>query len=213
MNYNETWAEVVKSSSFRTLFAIAAERRLQIQQMNIVTTFLYELLNENVYVSQPTGFIENPELICHLLKVLYDLKQSSRVWYGVLHSYLKKLDFNTTESDHSVFVSKDKKYYIAVYVNDLLLFDLDIKYINHIKARLNQRFEMTDLDPAQHYLSIEVVREDDSILLRQTTYLKKILERFDMDKCSSVSSPMKPGLANVLVPTKKGQQASDDTLY
>ena len=166
MNYNEIWIEIVKSFSFRILFAIATERRLQIQQMNIVTIFLYELLNENVYVSQSIDFIENSELICHLLKVLYDLKQSSRVWYEVLHFYLKKFDFNIIEFDHSIFVSKNKKYYIVVYVIDLLLFDLDIKYINHIKTRLNQRFEMIDLDFAQHYLSIEMIRKDNSIFLR-----------------------------------------------
>ena len=69
----------MKSFSFRTLFAIVAERRLQIQQMNIVIAFLYELLSENVFVNQSIDFIENSELICHLLKILYDLKQSSRV--------------------------------------------------------------------------------------------------------------------------------------
>ena len=126
---------------------------------------------------------------------------------------MKKLDFDTIEFDHNVFVSKDKKYYIAVYVNDLLLFDFDIKYINSIKTRLNQRFEMIDLDFAQHYLSIEIVREDDFILLRQTTYLKKILKRFDMNKCSSVNSSMKLELANVLISIKKDQQISDDILY
>ena len=98
-------------------------------------------------------------------------------------------------------------------MNDLLLFDLDIKYINHIKIRLNQRFEMIDLDFAQHYLNIEMIRKDDSIFLRQTTYLKKILKRFDMNKCSLVSSSMKFELANVLISIKKDQQVSDDTLY
>ena len=213
INYNEIWIEIVKFFSFRILFAIAAERRLQIQQMNIVTVFLYELLNENVYVSQSIDFIENFELICHFLKTLYGFKQSSRVWYEVLHFYLKKLDFDTTEFDHNVFVSKDKKYYIAVYVNDLLLFDLDIKYINFIKIKLNKRFEMIDLDFAQHYLNIEMIRENDFILLRQTTYLKKILKRFDMNKCSFVSSSMKFELVNVLIFIKEGQQINDDILY
>lgn len=213
VDYNETWAGVVKSASFRTLFGIAAERRLRIQQMDIVTAFLYGLLDEDVYVSQPTGFIENPELVCHLLKALYGLKQAPRVWYGVLHAYLKELGFQYTESDHSVFVSKDKLYYIAVYVDDLLLFGPDTKIINSIKDKLKKRFEMTDLGDAQHYLGVEIIRENDSILLRQTTYLTKVLERFGMDKCSTVASPMEPGLANVLVPTKDGQQADEDTLY
>ena len=62
----------MKFFSFRIFFAIVAKRRLQIQQMNIVIAFLYKLLNENVFVSQSIDFIENLELICHLLKILYD---------------------------------------------------------------------------------------------------------------------------------------------
>ena len=126
---------------------------------------------------------------------------------------MKKFDFDIIEFDHNVFVSKNKKYYIVVYVNDLLLFDLDIKYINFIKIRLNQRFEMIDLDFAQHYLNIEIIKEDDFIILRQTTYLKKVLKRFDMNKCFSVNSSMKFELANVLISIKKNQRISDDILY
>ena len=203
VNYNEIWIEIVKFFSFRILFAIATKRRLQIQQMNIVIIFLYELLNENIYVNQFIDFIENFELICHFLKTLYDFKQSSRVWYEVLHFYLKKLDFDIIKFDYSVFVSKNKKYYIVVYVYDLFLFDFDIKYINFIKIRLNKHFEMIDFDFAQHYLNIEMIKEDDFILLRQTTYLKKILKRFDMNKCSFVNSSMKFEFVNVLILIKK----------
>ena len=79
VDYYETWAEIVKSMFFRTLFAIVAVRRLHAEQMNIVIAFLYELLDEIIYVTQSNGFIEDSELICRLIKALYKLKQSSRV--------------------------------------------------------------------------------------------------------------------------------------
>ena len=126
---------------------------------------------------------------------------------------MKKLDFDIIEFDYNVFVSKNKKYYIAVYVNDLFLFDFDIKYINFIKIRLNKRFEMIDFDFAQHYLNIEMIKKNDFIFLRQTTYLKKILKRFDMNKCLSVNSLMKFEFVNVLIFIKKNQQINDDILY
>ena len=124
-----------------------------------------------------------------------------------------KFDFDIIEFDHNVFVSKNKKYYIVVYVKDLFLFDFDIKYINFIKIRLNQRFEMIDFDFAQHYLNIEIIRKDDFISLRQTTYLKKILKRFNMNKCFFVSSSIKFELVNVLISIKKNQQINNDILY
>ena len=52
---------------------------MKVEQMNIVIAFLYELLDEDVYVTQLDDFIEDLELVCHLLKTLYDLKQTSRV--------------------------------------------------------------------------------------------------------------------------------------
>ena len=213
MDYTHTWAGVVKSPSYRTLFAIAAERRLHAEQMDIVTAFLYGLVDELIYVTQPEGFIKDPDLVCQLIKALYDLKQAPRVWYGVIKAFLKELGFNSCESDHSVFVSKDKKTFIAVYVDDLLIFCANMSYIRVIKGKLAARFKMTDLGPAQHYLGIEVIRTGNSILLRQRTYLIKVLERFGMDKCKPVGSPMDPGLANVMMPATDGQQAHPDTIH
>ena len=45
VDYNKTWAGVVKPSSFHSLFAIAAERGLHMEQMDVVTAFIYGFLN------------------------------------------------------------------------------------------------------------------------------------------------------------------------
>ena len=74
VDYYETWAEVVKSVFFRILFAIAATRRLHAEQMNIIIVFFYELFDEIIYVTQSNEFIEDFELICRLIKALYELK-------------------------------------------------------------------------------------------------------------------------------------------
>ncbi len=55
---------------------------------------------------------------------------------------------------------------------------------------------MTDLGEISHYLGMEVDVETEKILLRQTTYIKKILERFQMTDCKPSSIPMNPGVAN-----------------
>ena len=79
VDFNSIWAKVVKSILFRTLFIIATARNLHILQLNIVTIFLYDQLDEDIYVSQSDDFIENFTLVCHLRKTLYNLKQTSRV--------------------------------------------------------------------------------------------------------------------------------------
>ena len=79
VDFSSIWVEVVKSISFRTLFVIATARNLHILQLNIVTIFLYDQLDEDIYVNQSDDFIENLTLVYHLRKILYDLKQTSRV--------------------------------------------------------------------------------------------------------------------------------------
>ena len=60
---------------------------------------------------------------------------------------------------------------------------------------------MTDLGDISHYLGMEVdYILGDKITLRQSTYLKKVLDRFDMTDCKPASLPMNPGVANSLQP-------------
>ena len=102
-----------------------------------------------------------------------------------------------------MFVSNDKKQYIAIYVDDLLLFGADIPRLEFIQKQLSDRFKMTDLGDVSHYLGMEVdVDVGKSITIRQTTYLK-VLERFGMTDCKPSSIPMDPGVASSLLPSEQ----------
>ena len=98
-----------------------------------------------------------------------------------------------------MFVNKNKKIYIVVYVNDLLIVNENINYINEIKSKLNDRFKMHDLRSAQHYLNIEIVCDDNIILFYQIIYLKKMLKRFRMKNCKSVNLSMKFDLTIIIM--------------
>ena len=126
---------------------------------------------------------------------------------------MKKFDLVIFEANHSVFISKNDKIYVIVYVDDLLIINDFMNFIDFMKQKLDRRFKMTDLNFAQHYLDIEVVRNDDSILLRQIIYLRKVLKRFDMNKCKIVDFLMNSNLANVMMFAKKEQQTHSDILY
>ena len=78
-DYFETYAPVARLTSIRILLAIAARHRLQAHQMDVKTAFLYGDLNEEIYMDQPDGYIDDPALVCRLRKSLYGLKQAPRV--------------------------------------------------------------------------------------------------------------------------------------
>ncbi len=79
IDYTETYAPVARFNSIRVILAIAAERDMELHQMDVKTAFLYGELKETVYMDQPEGYIvKNPNLVCRLKKSLYGLKQSPK---------------------------------------------------------------------------------------------------------------------------------------
>ena len=124
----------------------------------------YKLLDKIIYVIQSNEFIEDSKPIFRVIKAFYKLKQSSRMWYEVIKSFLKSLNFELINSENSVFVSKNKKIYIAVYINNFLIVDENMNYINEINSKLSDRIKIHDLKSVQHYLSIEIVRDNNNIL-------------------------------------------------
>ncbi len=169
--------------------------------MDVIIFFLYRLLDEEIYIMQPTIFEDGTTRVCFLKKALYGLKQAPRVWYQTLLDFLRKLDFHKTKADHGLFVSAEKTMFIAIYVDNLLLFGVDIDpCINDVMQNLWDRFRMTDLDNVLHYLGIEVDvnLNKKTITFRQSTYLKKILGRYGMGDCRLAKISISPKVANSL---------------
>ena len=213
VNYIDTWAKIVKFFFFRTLFVIAAKKRLHAHQMNVIIIFLYDFIDIEIYVIQFDEFVVNSKLICHLIKTLYDLKQTFKMWYEIIRDFLKFLKFESTNENANVFVFKNKKIYIAIYVNDFFIIEFNINFINNLKKQFNQRFKMIDLKSTQYYLNIEIIRKNDNIFLRQIIYLTKMLKRFNMINCKIVTSSMKSKLINNILLFSFDYKIDVDILY
>lgn len=192
LDFYETFASVVKPMSYKALFALAAALDLEIEQMDVKTAFLYGTIAEEIYVEQPTGMEDGTSRVCKLLKALYGLKQAPRVWYDTLTAFLSDLGFKPLSADLSVFVRDH--VFIAVYVDDLLIFGPMKKEIQEIKDRLSERFKMTDVGPVAYYLGIEVTRDrpNRTIYLSQAGYIEKVIRDFDLSGLSPVKTPMDP---------------------
>jgi hypothetical protein len=112
INYKETFAPVVKFTSLRIMFAVAAHFGLTIYQMDVVTAFLNADLEEDIYMpSQPPGLppkldAHGDEMVLCLHKSIYSLKQASRQWYRLIYSIFKSLGFTRLQSDHSIYLCR-----------------------------------------------------------------------------------------------------------
>ena len=84
LDFIDIFVFVVKSMFWKVIRTVFAKRDYQIRQMNLIIAFLYEFLDEKMYVRQSTRMKDETNKVCLLKKTLYDLKQFSRVWYQIL---------------------------------------------------------------------------------------------------------------------------------
>ena len=108
MDYIKIFAAVVKPMSYKSLFVVRVKCSYRIYYINVVISFLYNFLNEVIYVKQPHFFILKLSIVCKLIKALYKLKQIPHVWYKTLVKFFKKLGFIQLKLNHEIFVSTDK---------------------------------------------------------------------------------------------------------
>ena len=190
IDYQETFASVVKPMSYKAIFAIAAALDLELEQMDVKTAFLYGDIEEEVYVEQPPEFEDGSPRVCKLSKALYGLKQSPRIWYYTLADFLKTLGFQPLASDLGVFAKGHT--YIAVYVDDLLIAGPSSSEIAELKKSLNKRFEMVDLGACTFYLGMSITRNrcERTLHLSQKGYVEKVLKEFDMHTAKPNATPM-----------------------
>nr|GEZ91070.1 integrase, catalytic region, zinc finger, CCHC-type, peptidase aspartic, catalytic [Tanacetum cinerariifolium] len=101
IDFEESFAPVARLESIRIFLAYAAHKNMVVYQMDVKTAFLNGNLREEVYVSQPDGFVDpdNPNHVYKLKKVLYGLKQAPRAWYDMLSSFLLSQDFSKDVDD------------------------------------------------------------------------------------------------------------------
>jgi hypothetical protein len=213
IDYEETFAPVARYTSIRTIIALAAKMKWKLHQMDVKTTFLNGVIEEEVYIEQPQGFeVEDRKShVCRLKKALYGLKQAPRAWYGRIDSFLTSLGFTKSKADSNLYfkIMDNEPVILLLYVDDLFLTGEE-KLIIECKQRLAAEFEMKDLGLMHYFLGLEVWQSPERIFLNQGKYTVEILKRFDMLECKSMNTPMEVKL-KLLVDTSS--DLIDATLY
>nr|GEX37111.1 retrovirus-related Pol polyprotein from transposon TNT 1-94 [Tanacetum cinerariifolium] len=103
IDFGESFSSVAKLEAIRIFLAYAAHKNMVVYQMDVKTAFLNGNLREEVYVSQPDGFVDpdNPNHVYKLRKALYGLKQALRACWS-------------SKRQKSVAISSTKAEYIAL---------------------------------------------------------------------------------------------------
>ncbi|KAK9042113.1 hypothetical protein V6N11_017192 [Hibiscus sabdariffa] len=181
VDYDETFSPVTMFKSIRILLAIAGFHDFEIWQIDVKTAFLNGKLEEDVYMTQPEGFVtpENAGKVCKLQRSIYRLKQASRSWNLRFNDAIKEFGFIRNEDEPCVY----KKFsgsivsFLILYVDDILIIGNDVPTLQSIKAWLSSCFSMKDLGEAEYILGVKIYR-DRSRRLLDLSYALSMTSRY-----------------------------------
>ena len=199
IDYEETFSPVMDAITFRFLISLAVSEELDMRLMDVITAYLYGSIDSDIHMKIPEGF-KLPEAVStkprsmlsiKLQRSLYGLKQSGRMWYNRLSEYLLKEGYVNNPICPCVFIKKSETRFaiIAVYVDDLNLVRTP-EELTKTAEYLKKEFEMKDLGKKKFCIGLQIEHFPSGVLVHQSTYIKKILKRFNMDKAHPLSSPM-----------------------
>ncbi|GJU59954.1 retrotransposon protein, putative, ty1-copia subclass [Tanacetum coccineum] len=181
MRDNEVWelvdlppnGKTVDIRTIRILIAIVAFYDYKIWQMDVKTAFLNGYLNEELYMEQPEGFVNQ--------------KYPNR-----------KFGFSKNHDEPYVYLKSSGSYvtFLILYVDDILIMGNNIPMLQDVKSHLGRCFAMKDLGEAAYILGIKIYRDRSKRLigLCQSVYIEKILKIFYMENSKRGAIPMQEKL-------------------
>ena len=197
INYGETFSPVVKPTTVRLVLALAAHFHWSLRQLDVKNAFLHGILHEEVYMTQPQGFVSKAhpsDFVCRLRKSLYGLKQAPRAWNERFTSFLPSLGFQASLTDSSLFVqhSSHGTLLLLLYVDNIILTGSHSSLISYVITALSHEFDLTDLGPLHHFLGLQISYLPTGLFVSQTSYVTDLLARVDLQNSKSCVTPCLP---------------------
>ena len=235
VDYDQTFAKPLRHASARGLFAFAARNNCRVRSIDFVAAYLQGdfLEGEVVYCKQPPGSnvigTDGQPMICVVKKPIYGVPQAGRRLQRKVFPWmtnimgLRQLD----DSDDCVFVWDDPAgneiFAVGIYVDNLVVVhsaDVDSdgnaidskSFYSKFIEQLRVDWDVIDEGPMSDLLGIDCERRDDgSILLHQTNYLRKVLARYAPDgpKHKRCAVPYSSDLPRLVIEALEGSTAND----
>jgi histone deacetylase 1/2 len=196
VDYFDTYAPVLRKEHLRLILSLAAEHNINLRVMDIQTAFLHSDLDCEIYTNVPPGFEHMfPEnSVLKLNKAIYGLKQSPRLWNGMLDKYLRSLGYRPT-CDPCVYIKHDESglSIVGVYVDDIIYGGPDS---DNFFEKMREKFPITDLGElgsGTQLLGAVIVQRKEGIYLTQAHKIQKILEDYHLEGVNPRSIPIVKG--------------------
>ncbi|GJT63789.1 retrovirus-related pol polyprotein from transposon TNT 1-94 [Tanacetum coccineum] len=194
INFEESFTPVARIEAIRIFVANATHKNMMIYQMDVKTAFLNGELKEEVYVSQPKGFVDqdNPSHVYKLKKALYGLKQEPRAWYDMLSSFLISQQFSKGVVNPTLFTwhAGNDLLLVKIYVYDIIFSSINTAMCNEIANQMTTKFKMSMMEQISFFFRLQISQSPRGIFINQSKYAYEIFKKYGLHTTDSVDTPM-----------------------
>nr|GEV78791.1 hypothetical protein [Tanacetum cinerariifolium] len=168
IDFEESFALVARLEAIWIFLAYAAHKNMVVNQMDVKTAFLNDNLREEVYVSQPDGFVDqdNPNHVYKLKKALYGLKQAPRAW-----------------NDNDLLL-------VQIYVDDIIFAASTLELCDLFANPMCSKFKMSMMGKILFFLGLQISQSPRGIFINQSKYALESLKKYVFKSCDPVDTPM-----------------------
>ncbi|GJU90316.1 retrovirus-related pol polyprotein from transposon TNT 1-94 [Tanacetum coccineum] len=194
IDFEESFAPVARLEAIHIFIAFDAYMNMIVYQMDIKTAFLNGILREEVYVSQPDGFVdpENPNHVYKLKKSLYGLKQAPRAWYDLLSSFLLSQKFSKGTVDPTLFIRREGKdiLLVQIYVDDIIFSSTKPDLCEKNSEIMCSKFKNSMMGKISFFLGLQISQSPRGIFLNQSKYALEIIKKYGMETSDPMDTPI-----------------------
>lgn len=133
-----------------------------------------------------------------LLRSIYGLKQSGRLWNQNVIAFFKTLGFIPLNADPSILTLGKfggEMLMISIYVDDFLLASNGSKALAWLKTSISNDYNVKDLGEVKAIIGWQITRNLNAGTLKidQSAFIRDLLESENTTDCNAVAIPMKAG--------------------
>ncbi|GJX92270.1 putative ribonuclease H-like domain-containing protein [Tanacetum coccineum] len=180
IDYDGVFALMARIEAIRIFLAFASYMGFIVYQMDVKSAFLYGTIDEEVYVSQPLGFVDP--------------------------KFHKKSGYRRGTIDKTLFIKKDKNdiMLVQVYVDDIIFGSTKRSWCDEFKALMKSRFQMSSMGELTFFLRLQVKQKVYGIFISHDKYVAEILKKFDFTSVKTANT-----LIETQKPLTKDEEAAD----
>ena len=201
-DFSKTTSPTARLESLRVVLHIAAVNDWCIEQYDVKTAFLNGILPEDEiqYMEQPPGFAEldRNTHVWRLLRSLYGMRQSSRIWNRALHTSFLSWGFARSECEWCVYSRRSDNgevTIVVVHVDDMAAVSSSRAEADRFRHELELSWQITALGEPKLIVGIAIQRNraKRTIILSQTALIDKIILAYGQKNAKVASTPMAHG--------------------